>query len=109
MILGKELHWLECRASQFPKGRMTSKEKRQLLSAKQLKKLLKKKEPAFLALVRPVGGSTQRQGASLATSQTLSHGVTEKAKREQMKAPSPKKSFLTVEERKEEIFPASAG
>ena len=27
--------------------------KRQLLSAKQLKKLLKKKEPVFLALVRP--------------------------------------------------------
>ena len=32
--------------------------KRQLLSAKQLKKLLKKKEPVFLALVRLVGSGT---------------------------------------------------
>ena len=61
--------------------------KRQLLSAKQLKKLLKKKEPVFLALVRLVGDSRRRQKkTTLATAQTVSHGVTEKSKREQMKA-----------------------
>ena len=70
--------------------------KRQILSAKQLKKLLKKKEPVFLALVRPVGDSTRRQKkATLATAQTVPHGVTGKFKREQMKATGPKKSFLT--------------
>ena len=79
--------------------------KRQILSAKQLKKLVKKKEPVFLALVRPVGDSTRRQKkTTLATAQIVPHGVTEKFKREQMKATGPKKSFLTVEERKEEIF-----
>ena len=57
--------------------------KRQLLSAKQLKKLLKKKEPVFLALVRPVGDSTRRQRkTTLATAQSVPHGVTEKFKRE---------------------------
>ena len=37
-------------------------------------------------------------------SSSLSHGVIEKAKQEQMKLTDPKKSFLIVEERKEEIF-----
>ena len=79
--------------------------KRQILSAKQLKKLLKKKEPVFLAIVRAVGDSKRRQGRStLASVQPMSHGLTEKAKREHMKAVGPKKSFLTVEERKDEIF-----
>ena len=59
----------------------------------------------FLALVRPVGDSTRRQRkVTLATAQSVPHGVTEKYKREQMKATGPKKSFLTVEEWKEEIF-----
>ena len=37
-------------------------------------------------------------------SSSLSHGVREKAKQEQMKLTDPKKSFLIVEESKEEIF-----
>ena len=41
---------------------------------------------------------------TLATAQSVSHRVTKKYKREQMKATGPKKSFLRVEERKEEIF-----
>lgn len=80
---------------------------RQILSAKQLKKLMKRKEPAFLAIVRAVGKNERRpapEHGSLAAVDTMSHGITEKVKREHMRAVGPKKSFLTVEERKEEIF-----
>ena len=52
--------------------KMDVQRKRQILSAKQLKKLLKKKEPVFLALVRPVGDSTRRpRKATLATAQSV--------------------------------------
>ena len=58
-----------------------AQKKRQLLSAKQLKKLLKKKEPVFLALVRPVGDSMRRQKkTTLVAVQAMPHGVTEKFK-----------------------------
>ena len=79
---------------------------RQLLSAKQLKILLKKKEPVSLAIVRDVSDCKRRQEkcSILASAQPMYHGLTEKAQREHMKAVGPKKSFLTVEERKEEIF-----
>ena len=36
--------------------------KRQILSAKQLKMLLKKKEPVFLAILREIDDSKRRQG-----------------------------------------------
>ena len=49
--------------------------RRQQQSPKQLKKLLKQKESVFLALIHPMGGNTQRQGASLATVQVCLMGL----------------------------------
>ena len=65
-----------------------------------------KKEPVFLAIVRSIDDSKRRQGGNsdLTSAKPMSHGLTEKVKREHMTAVGTKNSFLTVENRKEAVF-----
>ena len=74
---------------------------RQLISVKQLKRLVKKKTPVFLAVV---WGQERRQVN--AAVQTESIGLTEGKKRDLMRKTGPKKNFqfLSVEEREKQIL-----
>ena len=74
---------------------------RQLISVKQLKRLVKKKTPVFLAVV---WGQERRQVN--AAVQTESIGLTEGKKRDLMRKTGPKKNFqfLSVEEREQQIL-----
>ena len=72
---------------------------RQIISVKQLKKLVKKKTPAFLAVV---WGQENRKVNAAVKSESI--GLTEGKKRDLMKKLGPKKRFLSVEEREEEIL-----
>ena len=72
---------------------------RQIISVKQLKKLVKKKTPVFLAVV---WGRENRQVNATVKSDSI--GLTEGKKRDLMKKTNPKKRFLSVEEREEEIL-----
>ena len=72
---------------------------RQIISVKQLKKLVKKKTPVFLAVV---WGQENRKVNAAVKSESI--GLTEGKKRDLMKKLGPKKRFLSVEEREEEIL-----
>ena len=72
---------------------------RQIISVKQLKKLVKRKTPVFLAVVW--GQETRGVNAAV---KSESIGLTEGKKRDLMKQTGPKKRFLTVEEREEQIL-----
>ena len=72
---------------------------RQIISVKQLKRLVKKKTPVFLAVV---WGQEYRTVNAAVKSESI--GLTEGKKRDQMKKTGPKKRFLTVEEREAEIL-----
>ena len=81
------------------KSRLESQ--RQLMTARGLKKLIKReKEQVFLAVVRCIG----RPRAVNAAIHPESQGLTEKKKRELMKASGPKKEFLSEKEREEKIL-----
>ena len=72
---------------------------RQIISVKQLKRLVKKKTPVFLAVVW--GQENRKANAAV---KTESIGLTEGKKRDLMKKLGPKKRFLSVEEREAEIL-----
>ena len=72
---------------------------RQLISVKQLKKLVKKKTPVFLAVVW--GQEYRKVNAAV---KTESIGLTEGRKRDLMRKTGPKKKFLSVEEREQQIL-----
>ena len=72
---------------------------RQIISVKQLKKLVRKKTPVFLAVV---WGQENRKVNAAVKSESI--GLTEGKKRDLMKKTGPKKRFLSVEEREEEIL-----
>ena len=69
---------------------------RQIISVKQLKKLVKKKTPVFLAVV---WGQEHRKVNAAVKSESI--GLTEGKKQDLMKKSGPKKRFLSVEEREE--------
>ena len=69
---------------------------RQIISVKQLKKLVKRKTPVFLAVVW--GQETRGVNAAV---KSESIGLTEGKKRDLMRKTGPKKKFLSVEEREE--------
>ena len=71
------------------------------MTARGLKKSIEReKEPVFLAVVRCIGQPKVVNAAIHPESQ----GLTEKKKRELMKASGPKKEFVSVKEREEEIL-----
>ena len=72
---------------------------RQLISVKQLKRLVKKETPVFLAVV---WGQEYRQVNAAVKSESI--GLTEGKKRDLMRKTGPKKKFLSVEEREEQIL-----
>ena len=72
---------------------------RQIISVKQLKKLVKKKTPVFLAVV---WGQENKKVNAAVKSESI--GLMEGKKRDLMKKLGPKKRFLSVEEREEEIL-----
>ena len=72
---------------------------RQIISAKQLKRLVRKKTPVFLAVV---WGQEYRTTHAAVKGESI--GLTEGRKRDLMKQKGPKKRFLTVEEREKEIL-----
>ena len=72
---------------------------RQIISAKQLKRLVRKKTPVFLAVVWG-----QEYKITHAAVKGESIGLTEGRKRDLMKKQGPKKRFLIVEEREKEIL-----
>ena len=72
---------------------------RQLISVKQLKRLVKKKTSVFLAVV---WGQDHRRVNAAVKSESI--GLTEGKKRDLMRKTGPKKKFLSVEEREEQIL-----
>ena len=74
---------------------------RQLISVKQLKRLVKKKTPVFLAVV---WGQERRQVNAAVKTESI--GLTEGKKRDLMRKTGPKKNFqfLSVEEREQQIL-----
>ena len=77
---------------------------RQLMTARELKKLLKReKETIFLVVVRCVG-KPKIGGKVNAAVHVDTQGLIEKKKRDIIKASSPKKEFLSVKEQEEEIL-----
>ena len=81
------------------KGSSRLSRERQIISVKQLKKLVKKKTPVFLAVV---WGQENRKVNVAVKSESI--GLTEGKKRDLMKKSGPKKRFLSVEEREEQIL-----
>ena len=69
---------------------------RQIVSVKKMKKLVKQKEPVFMAVV---WAQKENEPSAKAAAVSTSQGLTEKKKRLIMKEVGPKKRFLTVEER----------
>ena len=69
---------------------------RQIISIKQLKRLVKKKTPVFLALI---WGHENRKVNPAVKSESI--GLTEGKKQDLMKNLGPKKRFLNVEKREE--------
>ena len=80
-------------------GSASLSRERRIISIKQLKRLVKKKTSVFLAVV---WGQENRKVNAVVTSESI--GLTEGKKRDLMKKLSPKKRFLSVEEREEEIL-----
>ena len=72
---------------------------RQIISVKQLKRLVKKKTPVFLAVI---WGQETRQVNAAVKSEPI--GLTKGKKRDLMKRTGPKKRFLSVEEREAQIL-----
>ena len=72
---------------------------RQLIFVKQLKRLVKKKTPVFLAIV---WGQDRRQVNAAVKTESI--GLTEGKKQDLMRKTGPKKKFLSVEEREEQIL-----
>ena len=72
---------------------------RQIISVKQLKRLVKKKTPVFLAVIW--GQENRKVNAAM---KMESIGLIEGKKRDLMKQQRPKKRFLSVEEREAEIL-----
>ena len=82
-----------------PEGSSRLSRERQIISVKQLKKLVRKKTPVFLAVV---WGQENRKVNAAVKSESI--GLTKGKKRDLMKKTGPKKRFLGVEEREEEIL-----
>ena len=83
--------------------------KREFVSMKKMKKLMKQKEQVFLCIVRadPNARQTRRsrggkKKAALCT-QRVQSGMTEKTKREISKEVGPKKKFLSLQEKEKEV------
>ena len=74
-------------------------QERQIISVKQLKRVVKKKTPVFFAVVW--GQENRKVNVAV---KTESIGRTEGKKRDLMKQQGPKKRFLSVEEREAEIL-----
>ena len=66
---------------------------RQIISVKKMKKLVKQKEPVFMAVV---WAQKENEPSAKAAAVSTSQGLTEKKKRLIMKEVGPKKRFLTV-------------
>ena len=95
-----------CKGTKTGKKKMTEgssrlSRERQLISVKQLKRLVKKKTPVFLAVV---WGQEHKQVNAAVKSESI--GLTEGKKRDLMRKTGPKKNFqfLSVEEREEQIL-----
>ena len=74
---------------------------RQIISVKKMKKLVKQKEPVFMAVV---WAQKEKDPCAKLSTMSTSQGLTEKKKRLIMKEVGPKKRFLTVEEREQEVL-----
>ena len=66
-----------------------------------MKKLVKQKQPVFMAMVW--AQEDRNEPSAKAVAMSTSQGLTEKKKRLIMKEVGPKKRFLTVEEREKEV------
>ena len=83
---------------------------RQIISARQLQKLAKDDSPIFLAIVRANDSPNKRYRKRGERSQSrvvkfaAAHGVTEGQKRQIGKKTAPKKDFVSVEEREQQVL-----
>ena len=102
-----------------PKIKRTThaQQKRQFISAKQMQKLMKKKEQVYLCIIREdedtqrtrrTRGKRRNSIALGAAKAQVSPGMTKKVKREMSKEIGPKKKFLTVQEREKEVIENAA-
>ena len=66
-----------------------------------MKKLVKQKEPVFMAIV---WAKKRDEPCVIAAAVSASQGLTKKKKRLIMKEVGPKKTFITVEEREKEVL-----
>ena len=82
---------------------------RQIITARQLQKLAKQGQPVFLAIVRSTGDVPQRRGRRGGNKQSpkyaaAAHGMTEGQKRKISKETGPKKDWITVKEREQQVL-----
>ena len=87
------------RSRKTTEGTSRVSQERQIISVKQLKRLVKKRTPVFLAVV---WGQENKKVNVAVKSESI--GLTEGKKRDLMKKTGPKKRFLSVEEREAEIL-----
>ena len=74
---------------------------RQIISVKKMKKLVKQEEPVFMAVV---WAQKRDESCAIAAIVSTSQGLTEKKKTLIIKEVGPKKRFLTMEEREQEVL-----
>ena len=75
------------------KDQTTSKGKRQMISSRQVAKLMKRGETVFLAMIRPT--MNVKQGITQKVNQH-EQGMTQKVKQEQMKTKGPMRKAITI-------------
>ena len=82
---------------------------RQMITARQIQKLAKQGQPVFLAIIRPAQDVPQRRGKKSGNKKSpiyaaTSHGMTEGQKRKISKETGPKKDWITVAEREQQVL-----
>ena len=82
---------------------------RQIITTRQIQKLAKQGQPMFLAVVRPAHAVPQTRGKRGGNKKSpiyaaAAHGMTEGQKRKISKETGPKKEFITVAEREQQVL-----
>ena len=82
---------------------------RQIITARQMQKLAKQGQPVFLAIIRPAQDVPQKRGKRGGNKRSPSyavtaHGMTEGQKRKISKETGPKKDWITVAEREQQVL-----
>ena len=90
-------------------ARSQASKTRQIITTRQIQKLVKQGQPVYLAIVRPtndVPRTRRKRGGNKKSPVYVAraHGMTESQKRKNSKETGPKKEFITVAEREQQVL-----